>query len=180
MFANGQVHIRIQTCGINNDIQLYFIMNIWFECKVVYRKDDENGKSTRATEVYLVEALNFSEAEERISREVAPFGEFTVASIKKSPINEIFPNEEGDKWYKFKVAFVTIDEVSAKEHRANSNILVIGNDLMNAADHLIENMKDSVSDYEIVSITETSILDIFPYTMDDNSDADLTHLPNED
>ena len=106
--------------------------------------------------------------------------EFTVASIKKSPINEIFPNEEGDKWYKFKVAFVTIDEVSAKEHRANSNILVIGNDLMNAADHLIENMKDSMSDYEIVSIAETSILDIFPYTMDDNSDTDLTHLPKED
>jgi hypothetical protein len=57
---------------------------------------------------------------------------------------------------------------------------VIGNDLMNAADHLIENMKDSVSDYEIVSITETSILDIFPYTMDDNGDTDLTHLPKED
>ena len=51
---------------------------------------------------------------------------------------------------------------------------------MNAADHLIENMKDSMSDYEIVSIAETSILDIFPYTMDDNSDTDLTHLPKED
>ncbi len=137
---------------------------IWFDCKVVYYKEDDKGKRKRVTESYLVEAFNFSQAEDRISEQVAPFilGEFTVNGLRKASINEIFPNNEGDKLYKCKVSFMSIDEVSAKEKKINSIILVFGTDLANALEHLTDNLKECMDVYEVVSITETPYLDIFP------------------
>jgi hypothetical protein len=36
---------------------------IWYECKVKYRKIDENGIQKVVTEPYLVDALSFTEVE---------------------------------------------------------------------------------------------------------------------
>ena len=101
------------------------MMNNWFECKIKYEKLDDKGKGKKVTETYLVDALTFSEAEERISKQVAPFmtGDFSISGMKKAGINEIFPNEEGDRWYKCKVSFISIDEVNAKEKKITSYIL---------------------------------------------------------
>ena len=40
-------------------------MNNWFECKVSYKKMQENGFPKKVTEPYLVDALSFTEAESR-------------------------------------------------------------------------------------------------------------------
>ena len=47
-------------------------MNTWFECQIKHTVEEENGKSKK-TEVYLVDALSFSEAEERVSEEMRSF-----------------------------------------------------------------------------------------------------------
>ncbi|MCQ2195614.1 MAG: DUF4494 domain-containing protein [Paludibacteraceae bacterium] len=145
------------------------MMNNWFECKIKYEKVDDKGKGKKVTETYLVDALSFSEAETRISKEVAPFmtGEFSIMGMKKAGINEIFPSEEGDRWYKCKLSFVSIDEVNAKEKRVSSNVLVLGSTVKEAWDNLEKAMKDSMTDYDVASITETQIMDIFPYTVDE-------------
>lgn len=145
------------------------MMNNWFECKIKYEKMDDKGKGKKVSETYLVDALTFSEAETRISKEVAPFmtGEFSIAGMKKAGINEIFPNEEGDRWYKCKMSFVSIDEVNAKERRVSSTVLVLGSNIKEAWDNLAIAMKDSMADYEVSSISETQIMDIFPYTVDE-------------
>ena len=59
-------------------------MNEWFECKIKYDKTMENGLVKKAVEPYLVDALNFTEAERRIIEEMSPFmtGEFQVSDIK--------------------------------------------------------------------------------------------------
>ena len=147
-------------------------MNNWFECKIRYEKLDDKGKGKKVTETYLVDALSFSEAEERISKEVAPFmsGEFTISGIKKAGINEIFPNDEGDRWYKCKVNFVSIDEIKATEKKITSNILVLGSNIKEAWDHLESALKDTMSDYEVPAITETLIMDIFPYKADKSTE----------
>ncbi|MCB9018222.1 MAG: DUF4494 domain-containing protein [Paludibacteraceae bacterium] len=144
-------------------------MNNWFECKIKYEKLDDKGKGKKVTETYLVDALTFSEAEERISKQVAPFmtGDFSISGMKKAGINEIFPNEEGDRWYKCKVSFISIDEVKATEKRITSYILVLGSNIKEAWDHLADAMKDTMADYEVSSITETQIMDIFPYSIDE-------------
>lgn len=90
------------------------MMHTWFECKIRYDKMLENGMQKKVTEPYLVDAMSFTEAEARIIEEITPFisGEFEVANIKKAKINEMFFDENGDKFYKAKVAFITIDEKS--------------------------------------------------------------------
>ena len=45
----------------------------WFECKVKYEKTLENGLVKKTTDTFLVDAVNFTEAENRITAEVAPF-----------------------------------------------------------------------------------------------------------
>lgn len=147
-------------------------MNNWFECKVKYLKTDEKGTTKSTTDTYLVDAISFSEAETRITEEVAPYvkGDFSIIGMKKAGINEIFPHEEGDRWYKCKVAFVSIDEVKGTEKKINSTILVFGADIDNAYKHLVEALSSSVTDYEVSAIAETNIVDIFPYG---NSDQEM-------
>ena len=42
----------------------------WFETKVRYEKDMENGMQKFVTEQYVVEALSFTEAEASITKEM--------------------------------------------------------------------------------------------------------------
>lgn len=140
-------------------------MNNWFECKVSYEKTMENGKQKRVTEPYLVDAMSFTEAEARIIEEVAPFinGSFSIASIKREKISEIFTDETGDRWFKAKVAFVTINERTAEEKKTVCNMLVQASDIDQAKDNLRKGMKGTMADYVIESLTETKLMDIFPY-----------------
>lgn len=90
----------------------------WFECKIKYEKTAEEGKIVKVGEAYLVDAMSFTEAEARIIEEMKPFisGEFEVANIRRSRINEMFFNENGDKWYRSKVNFISLDEEKGIEN----------------------------------------------------------------
>ena len=94
-------------------------MNNWFECKVSYDKAGEDGLLTRVSEVYLVDAMSFTEAEERIIREIEPMitGEFIVDSIKKTKIGELIDSdiEADDRWWKCKVMPTQIGRASCRE-----------------------------------------------------------------
>ncbi|MGB3589227.1 MAG: DUF4494 family protein, partial [Tunicatimonas sp.] len=41
-------------------------MNTWFTCKIKYQKIDEKGKAKNVSEMYLVDAVSFTEAERRM------------------------------------------------------------------------------------------------------------------
>ncbi len=135
----------------------------WFECKVRYDKMLEDGKVKKVNEPYVLDALSFTEAEARIIEEQTPYisGEFSVSSVKRTKIAEIFFNDNADKWYLVKVAFITIDEKTAVEKRSVSLILVAANDFKNAYDNFQEGMKGTMADYDIVSISETPYMDVY-------------------
>jgi len=137
----------------------------WFNVKVKYEKTGEEGKIVKIVEEYLFDALSFTEAEARVYEELTPFisGEFIAAAIKREKINEMFPNENGDKWYRSKVAFVSIDEIKGVEKRTLCTMMVQANDIQDAWNVLKEGMKGSIADYEVMSITETKILDVYNY-----------------
>lgn len=141
----------------------------WFECKVAYRKIMENGAEKKVNDTFLVDALSFTEAESRIIEEITPYisGEFSVSAVKRTKISEIFWDDSADKWYLVKVAFITIDEKTAQEKKSNSLILVAASDFKGALEHFIEEMKTTMADYEIVSITETPILDVYKVKLGD-------------
>lgn len=140
-------------------------MHNWFECKVKFEKTVEEGKIISVNESYLVDALSFTEAEERIIEEMKPFisGEFSVANIKRVKISEMFLTENGDKWYRCKVNYITLDEERGVEKKTPVNMMVQAVDIRHALERLIEGMKGSMADYSVVVITETNIMDVFKY-----------------
>ena len=142
-------------------------MNL-FECKVAYHKIVENGLQKKVTDTFMVDALSFTEAEARVIEEVTPYGsgDMDVASVKKTKISEIFRDDTADKWYLVKVAFITFDEKTAVEKRAISQILTAGANFKNAYDNFMEGMSGTMADFEIVSITETPILDVYAAKLD--------------
>lgn len=99
-----------------------------FECKVKYEKVDEaSGQQKKVNETYLIDAVSFTEAESRIYQEMEKMisGEFAVTNIRKANYTEIFDNEDGDRWFKSKISFLSIDEKSGKEKKVSNQILVM-------------------------------------------------------
>lgn len=79
--------------------------------------------------------------------------------------NEIFfsDNLSDEGWYKAKVAFITIDEKTAKEKRNCTNFLVQAHSISNALTNIQDAFRETMVDYVVVSIAETKILDVFEH-----------------
>ena len=139
----------------------------WFECKIRYEKVMEDGMQKLVSENYVVDALSFSEAEERIIEEMSSYisGEFDVMDIKKAPYKEIFFSDEdmADKWYKAKLQFITIDEKTDKEKKSSVNYLVQAGSFNGAVKNIDEVMGGTMIDYVIASVAETTLMDVFEY-----------------
>lgn len=136
----------------------------WIEVKARYEKLADNGAPIKVTDPYLVDALSCTKAEARVVEEITPFvsGEFNVLKVSKTKISEIFWDKSGDRFYKAKLNFTTIDERSGAEKRSASFIIVQASTFKEAYDNLIEGMKGTLADYEIESIAETRYVDVLP------------------
>ena len=121
----------------------------------------------KVIETYVVDALSFSEAEERITEEMSAYisGDFEVRDLKKAPYGEVFFSDEpsADRWYKAKLQFITIDEKTEKEKRSNVNYLVHAATFNGAVKNVDEVMGGTMIDYVIASIAETQLMDVFEY-----------------
>ena len=139
-------------------------MHNWFECKVRYDKMLETGQQKKVNEPYLVDALSFTEAEARIIEEITPFisGDFTVSAVKRTRISEIFYDETGDRWFSVKYNIITIDEKTAVEKKQSVMVLVQAADFQKAIANFMEGMKGTMADFEIASVNETQIMDVYP------------------
>ena len=137
-------------------------MATWIEVRARYDKMMENGVVKKIVEPYLVDALSCTEAEARVTEELTPFisGDFRISSVVTTKISEIFWDETGDKFYKVKVNFITLDEKTATEKRNATYILVQASSFKDAYDNFVEGMKDTRADYEIEQICETKIMDV--------------------
>ena len=140
-------------------------MNEWFECKISFEKEIEGGKSTKISESYLVDAISFIEAETRLMEKMQSqiTGDFKVETVKREKVYELFRTEIGDIYFKCKVEFVIVDETSGKEKKTKAVVYLQSSKFDNVVKELNENMKDSMCDYDIISITRTNILDVFEY-----------------
>lgn len=139
----------------------------WFIAKIAYDKVMEDGVEKRITESYCIEALSFTEAEERIIEEMSSYisGEFDMKAVAIAPFNEIVfsENTNDDKWYKVKLAFITINEKTGKEKCTSHMYLVQADSVRNALANIESAMQGSIIDYHIVSLTETNYVDVFRY-----------------
>jgi hypothetical protein len=140
----------------------------WFEVTVRLEKIMEDGMQKKVTEVYVVEALSFTEAEAKITEEMKSFvsGEFEVVSEKIAPYAEVFfsDNLQDDCWYKAKLQFITIDEKTDKEKRSNIVYLVQADSLDTANKYVSEFMSSSMIDYVKCNISDTKIMDVYEHS----------------
>ncbi len=137
----------------------------WFECKVKYKKTHETGEQKMTTDIYLLDAVSYTEAEARISEEMTAYTseDFRIMNIKVANFSEVHPFENSDRWFKSKVSLVALDEESGKEKKTNIYLLVQANDVKEAFENTTKAMEETMGDYSIPSITESPILDVFPY-----------------
>lgn len=161
-------------------------MNKFFLSKIKYEKTAEEGKIVKVSEQYLVDALSFTEAEARITKEMQPFisGEFEVAAIAKKNYSEIvetnvfinnvtsvvdnrieldMDRDASDKWFECKLNFIVLDEEKGVEKKTPIFMLVHADTVHAANKTLLFHMKGSMADYTIESVKETKIIDVFKY-----------------
>lgn len=159
------------------------MMHNFFECKIRYEKVAENGMNKKVTEPYLVDALSFTEAESRIIEEITPYmsGEFVVSGVARTNYSELFYCDDdvsGIIWYKCKLNFITLDEKTGATKRQPTNILVQATDIRDAIRRLDEGMKGTMVDYEIAAVSETAIVDVYPYEADPDVKPEFKDAPN--
>ena len=139
----------------------------WFECKVRYEKTQEDGSEKMVNEQYVVDALSFTDAEASIIDNMSVYvsGEFKVANINPANYNEIFFSDidEDDLWFKASLAFITIDEKKDKEKRTYVNYLIQAKSIERAKRYVDEVMGKTMIDYELKSLSETKIFDVFEH-----------------
>jgi len=140
-------------------------MDYYFECSIRYDKTLENGLIKKVTEKYLVQAMSFTEAEARFTKEMTPYisGNFDITAIKRLNIDTLFESKEqgADRWYRSKLTFTTIDERSGVEKRTPRIVYIRAKDLDDARNTIQDGMKGSLGDWEKTSVQETAIMDLF-------------------
>jgi hypothetical protein len=125
-------------------------MNSWFTVKVKYTKQLENGTFKRVSEPYLLAAMTFTDAEARIYEELGSSirGEFQVTGICK-------------------VTYDRIDEDGEKAKTISQNFLVSAAHVKEAYERIEESLATLMIDFNVVSITASPIVEIFPYREED-------------
>lgn len=136
----------------------YFIAT----CK--YEKMQENGAVKRVSEKYLCDALSIVEADAVVTENLKPYisGDFFTSKVENSPIAEVLGDKEADKFYLAKVAFITIDERTAKEKKTVSQWLIGGTDFNDAYEVVLREINKCMADIEIQSLSETAIREFYP------------------
>lgn len=147
-----------------------------FECGIRYEKTLENGMQKKVTELYIVDALSFTEAESRIIKEMSCYvgGEFDVVSEKITNYSQLVKsdNAQADKWYKVKINYIQTDERTEKEKKTATYLLVQAKDIDDARRMTNKYMEGTVVDWDCEAVSETKIMDVFLYEADGADGAD--------
>jgi len=140
-------------------------MQNWFKCVVKYVKIDADGRERKVSEAYLVDAVSYTDAEARITKQCSEMirGEFAVKQITQTNIVEIFQNPNGEWFFIGKISIITIDEKAGKEKKINESFLIAANDLKGAVKALEDGLSYILVPFNIIAISVSNIVDVFPY-----------------
>lgn len=143
----------------------------WKEVAVSYSAVNEKGVSIKHREQYVVEALDFIQAQTRITKEMECANrKINVESIKTPKFGEICFNETSNCEDWFKVKIQTTEEVEVKSRKGGTKIKT----KLRTREHLIQAASDaaarqaihdnvykgSVEDWEIIGINKTKFLGV--------------------
>lgn len=135
---------------------------MYFEAKINYVKTHENGQVKKTTEVYLVKAESFTEAETKVEYYAQVYGiqDFTIKGIRIVNLSELFLNSGGSGYFNIVLTCITLDENRGHEKMKRVNVLVEADNIEHAKRVLTEGMRGTMIDYRIAAIKESNITDI--------------------
>lgn len=148
------------------------MIQTWFQSKVKYHRVAESGNEAMVTEQFLFDAVSYTDAEARTIKqmmEMCKGGQFTIDTITKPRIAEVFPFGSGQWWFKATINMVTIDEEAGKEKRIKTFYLIMADDIKEALQRLDESLSYLVIPYVITAIVISPIVEVFPYNLDEAS-----------
>jgi hypothetical protein len=149
-------------------------MASWYLAKIRYQKEDEAGSLQTINECYLIDSVSFTEAEARAHKQIVTgASDFSVTSITRMRLADLFINEEGEKWFKIKVVYFSVDDRSGKEKKVVNYMLLNADGTQQALNRITENLKNMLIPYDITDINLTPILEVFPYTSEDELDPEI-------
>lgn len=140
--------------------------NNWYQAKIKYQKVNEaTGKDQTIKESYLTDGVSFTEVEARVYKVLEDeLGiEFIVTNITPVNFHDIFHNEDGEIWYKCKVVYIDADPSNGKEKKTGTYALTYANSIKDACEKLEKELSEVLIPWEVKSIAETNIFDVFPY-----------------
>jgi len=149
-------------------------MASWYAGKIRYQKEDEAGSLKTISEQYLVDAISHTEAEARLYQLIVTgASDFSVPRITPYKLADLFSYEDGEKWFKAKVVYFSVDEKSGKEKKVVNYMLVNADGIDQALQRITESLRTMLIPYETEAVTLTKILDVFPYTTEDQDNQEI-------
>lgn len=143
-------------------------MASWYLGKIRYQKEDEAGSLKTINEAYLIDSISFTEAEARAYKQIVTgASDFSVTSMNRMRLADVFTYEEGEKWFKAKVIYFSVDEKSGKEKKVVNYMLVNADGIEQALQRITESLRTMLIPYETTDINLTPILDVFSYEVEE-------------
>ena len=121
----------------------------------------------------MIDAVSFSEAETRIYKILEPYikGDLEIKALSKANIADVFDFDDDGVWYKSKITYLDVDPDTEKKKKMTQYVLVRASDVKQAYERTEENLSLLVP-YDIPSVQETSIIDVFPYERDEEKELE--------
>lgn len=149
-------------------------MPSWYLGKIKYQQEQENGALKTLSETYLIDAVSYTDAEARLYGIVADnTPDFQISSLTRMKLSDVFHFEEegGEKWFKCKTFYVSIDDskgaANAKEKKIISYMLVNADSPKQAIERIEKSLATMLIPYEITDVNLTPILEVYPYSPED-------------
>lgn len=131
--------------------------------KIRHWQEKQDGSLKAKSELYLVYAESFADAEFIATKENQGKRDLDVCQITPYKVSDVFRKDDTEDdsyiWFKAKVAYITFDEKSQKEKRTNHYMLVLSDSVQNAYS-LLKSKLGTLNDYEIVDLVTTKIVGI--------------------
>lgn len=139
-------------------------MPSWYLGKIKYSQEQETGSVKQISESFLLDAVSYTDAETRLYKLVADSTpEFTVDSITRQKISDVFTYEDGDIFFKIKTAWDSVEEVKGKTKKIANSVVLNAKDISQAIERLNNEYKNMLVPYEITDINTTAILEVCRY-----------------
>jgi len=154
-------------------------MRRWYTVKVKYtKKIEKNGEEDykQVNESFLLPAVSFTDAEARITKEIAKEaqGEFLPSSMSITEVTDIFRSDAGGQWYQCKISISEEDD-NGKISKTKQSYMIEASSLQEANTRLDSELENVMFSYEPTSTTLTSIMDVFY----DDLDVEISRTPSE-